>query len=76
MASRYTAWIPATERLDMLNLALGSNLDYRGEASTSLASTLRTLVVATQQSNTAIVLAQAIRARGTVLQVEGHPFGP
>ena len=50
-----------------------SNLDYRGEASSSLADTLQTLVIATQQSNTAIVLAQNMRALGTSLQVAASP---
>ena len=46
-----------------------SNLDYRGEATASLAATLTTVCIATQQTNTAIVLAQQLRSLGKHLEV-------
>ena len=61
--------LPALEDLRLYGTKLTSNLDYRGEATHSLASTLITMCIATQQSNTAIVLAQQLRSAGKRLQV-------
>ena len=59
--------------LRLYGTRLTSNLDYRGEATSSLAATLTTLCIATQQANTAIVLAQQLRSLGKRLEVGPPP---
>ena len=61
--------LPALHDLRLYGTKLTSNLDYRGEATVSLAATLKVVCIATQQTNTAIVLAQQLRSVGKHLEV-------
>ena len=61
--------LPALQDLRLYGTKLTSNLDYRGDATVALAASLTSLCLATQQSNTAVVLAQQMRSAGKRLQV-------